>query len=197
MEKFRILNHITNEIIMARLIRLDKHAVMQVEYGFCDSPYGELLAAAYGPHLCFLTFVQDRSRDFVLESLQRTWPGAVLLRDDNALQPLVGMAFEGTADAVYVAGTDMQYCVWQAIARIPRGQTIPYSQLAVEAGYPRAVRAVASAVGANPVPVAIPCHRVVRRSGEIGKFAFGTLMKIAMLRAENAPIVALQEFELR
>ncbi len=72
-------------------------------------------------------------------------------------------------------GTPLQRSVWLEIARIPYGQTITYSTLAERVGFPRAVRAVASACGANPVPLLVPCHRVLAKDGTLGGFSLGGL----------------------
>lgn len=85
---------------------------------------------------------------------------------------------------ISIAGTDFQQQVWQQIARIPHGETIDYSELARRVGNEKAVRAVGSACGKNPVPVAIPCHRVLRADGSLGGFAFGLEVKQRMLDYE-------------
>jgi O-6-methylguanine DNA methyltransferase len=83
-------------------------------------------------------------------------------------------------------GTPLQRAVWLAIARIPYGETLSYSTLAERVGFPRAVRAVASACGANPVPLAIPCHRVVAKDGTMGGFSLGGLhIKERLLNIES------------
>jgi O-6-methylguanine DNA methyltransferase len=86
-------------------------------------------------------------------------------------------------------GTALQRSVWLAIARIPYGQTISYTELAERVGFPRAVRAVASACGANPIPLIIPCHRVVAKDGTLGGFSLGGLgIKELLLGVENGPL---------
>lgn len=86
------------------------------------------------------------------------------------------------------SGTALQRSVWLAIARIPYGKTISYSDLAERVGFPRAVRAVASACGANPIPLVIPCHRVLAKDGTLGGFSLGGLeTKEYLLRIEAAP----------
>ena len=89
-------------------------------------------------------------------------------------------------------GTALQRSVWVAISRIPYGETISYTTLAEKVGFPRAVRAVASACGANPVPLAIACHRVVAKDGTLGGFSLGgTQIKEFLLKSEsNAQRVA-------
>lgn len=78
-------------------------------------------------------------------------------------------------------GTPFQMQVWQAIARIPKGETKTYGQLARSIGRPRAFRAVANACGKNPVPIFIPCHRVVAANGKIGGFSAGLPWKHLLL----------------
>jgi O-6-methylguanine DNA methyltransferase len=83
-------------------------------------------------------------------------------------------------------GTPLQRIVWLAIAKVPYGKTISYSELAERVGFPRAVRAVASACGANPVPLAIPCHRIVAKDGTLGGFSLGGLdVKEKLLAIES------------
>lgn len=87
-------------------------------------------------------------------------------------------------------GTDFQHDVWHALTQIPHGKTVTYSELAKMAGHPRAVRAVANAVGRNPMPPIIPCHRVVRGDGSIGGYSApgGIATKRELLRAEGVEI---------
>ena len=83
-------------------------------------------------------------------------------------------------------GTDFQKDVWNALMRIPYGKTVSYSDVAIASGHPGAVRAVGNAVGRNPIPVIIPCHRVIRADGSIGGYALGTELKIRLLKLEGA-----------
>ena len=87
-------------------------------------------------------------------------------------------------------GTPFQKKVWKAILQIPRGKTITYKELAKRIGKPRAIRAVANAVGANPLLVIIPCHRVVRSDGSLGGYSGkgGMKTKLALLKKEGVKI---------
>jgi methylated-DNA-[protein]-cysteine S-methyltransferase len=87
-------------------------------------------------------------------------------------------------------GTAFQKKVWKEIAKIPEGKTISYKELAKRIGKPKAVRAVANAVGANPLPIVIPCHRVIRSDGSLGGYSGkgGTKTKRALLKKEGAKI---------
>ncbi len=82
-------------------------------------------------------------------------------------------------------GTPFQRRVWEELRRIPFGTTISYGELARRLGKPRAARAVGQAVGANPIPIIIPCHRVIRASGELGGFGAGLEIKKWLLRHEG------------
>lgn len=84
--------------------------------------------------------------------------------------------------------TDFERSVLMATAEIPSGQTRPYSWVARKIGRPRAVRAVGSALGRNPVPLLIPCHRVTRSDGDIGEYVFGSPVKRALLSREHASL---------
>jgi AraC family transcriptional regulator of adaptative response/methylated-DNA-[protein]-cysteine methyltransferase len=87
--------------------------------------------------------------------------------------------------SVAVSGTQFQQQVWQALVDMSAGEVLSYSQLAERIGRPAAVRAVASAVAANPVAWLIPCHRIIRSSGETGEYRWGSKIKAAMLSAEK------------
>jgi O-6-methylguanine DNA methyltransferase len=83
------------------------------------------------------------------------------------------------------AGTGFQQRVWAALARIPLGETRSYAEVAADIGEPLATRAVGGACGANPVPVLIPCHRVLRKGGALGGFTSGTDWKRRLLDREK------------
>lgn len=155
-----------------------------VTYGYAPSPYGEVMVAFCGDAVCFLTFTSG-SREAAMEELKAFWPEAAAVRDDNAAGKAAAGIFSGADVGVCVRGTDMQVSAWNALMGVPSGETVSYTELAARAGYPRAVRAVASAVARNPVPVLIPCHRIVRKSGDVGNFRYGTTMKKAMLANEK------------
>ncbi|WP_433338719.1 methylated-DNA--[protein]-cysteine S-methyltransferase [Spirillospora sp. CA-294931] len=93
--------------------------------------------------------------------------------------------------------TPFEADVLRATAAIPRGQVRPYAWVAGRAGRPKAVRAVGSALGRNPVPLLIPCHRVTRSDGTIGQYVFGDQAKEQLLRAENVDLDALADLARR
>jgi AraC family transcriptional regulator, regulatory protein of adaptative response / methylated-DNA-[protein]-cysteine methyltransferase len=158
-----------------------------IRYGRGDTPFGEMMLAEADGMLCHAGFTRG-DFDATLARLRAEWPDAAHVRDDTCAGQWRDRLFGGDgtpADVpVRLRGTPFQRDVWDALMRIPHGSTTTYSQLAAAIGRPRAARAVGSAVGANPVAVWIPCHRVVRRDGGIGGYAYGTDIKAALLKAE-------------
>jgi AraC family transcriptional regulator of adaptative response/methylated-DNA-[protein]-cysteine methyltransferase len=89
---------------------------------------------------------------------------------------------------LHLRGTNFQLKVWEALLRIPEGCLVPYGKIAASLGAPRAVRAVGSAVGSNPVAVLIPCHRVIRSTGHFGDYRWGTERKLVLIGLEAARV---------
>ena len=92
--------------------------------------------------------------------------------------------------ACLLVGTSFQHKVWQALLEIPSGKTWSYQQLAAYLQKPKAVRAVANAVGANPISPLIPCHRVIRNNGHLGGYFWGVEEKIKLLQEEGVNVAA-------
>ncbi|MCL3859471.1 methylated-DNA--[protein]-cysteine S-methyltransferase [Actinotalea sp. K2] len=131
--------------------------------------------------------------DLLLEQVRREFPAAHLERDDTGLAELAdGLRALARGDRprtdlpVDLHGTAFQARVWDALRRIPAGQTRSYTEVAEAIGAPAAVRAVASACGANPVALVIPCHRVVRSDGSLGGYRWGLEVKRRLLETEQA-----------
>ncbi len=131
-----------------------------------------------------------------VEVLEATLRGALdaaeLVRDDAALgdisASIVALASGAALSHVLpldLCGTAFQQRVWRELQRIPRGETITYAELAARIGSPKAVRAVGTACGSNPVAVVVPCHRVVRADGSLGGYAWGLERKARLLRSER------------
>lgn len=122
-----------------------------------------------------------------LNKLQKNWPAATLLRNDNAVKPTALLALNDASHAsvpLQIRGTGFQIHVWQALLRIPSGAGVSYGAIAKALGKPKASRAVGTAVGDNPVSVMIPCHRVIQRSGALGGYAWGLSRKALILGRE-------------
>jgi AraC family transcriptional regulator of adaptative response/methylated-DNA-[protein]-cysteine methyltransferase len=125
------------------------------------------------------------------DDLRARFPGARLVGDDAALRPVIARvaAFveapgSGLDLPLDVRGTAFQLRVWQALCAIPAGTTATYTDIAARIGAPGAVRAVAGACAANPLAVAIPCHRVIRHDGGLSGYRWGTERKRRLLARE-------------
>jgi AraC family transcriptional regulator of adaptative response/methylated-DNA-[protein]-cysteine methyltransferase len=160
---------------------------IRIRYGCCDTPFGEMLLAEADGELCHAGFTRG-DPEAPAARLRAGWPDAAHVRDDACARLWRDRLFHrGATPAdvpVRLRGTPFQREVWDALRRIPLGSTTTYGRLAAAVGRPRAARAVGSAVGANPVAVLIPCHRVVRSDGGIGGYAYGTDIKAALLTSE-------------
>jgi AraC family transcriptional regulator of adaptative response/methylated-DNA-[protein]-cysteine methyltransferase len=163
---------------------------MQIQYVIVDSPLGRMLVGATHKGICALSF---GDQDEALEAfLKAEYPAAVLQTGDEGFQPWVDeilQHLEGVQPnldlPLDVRATAFQMRVWEALRKIPYGETRTYSEVAVEISRPAAVRAVASACAANPVSVVTPCHRVVRSDGGLGGYRWGLERKQALLEKEK------------
>jgi AraC family transcriptional regulator, regulatory protein of adaptative response / methylated-DNA-[protein]-cysteine methyltransferase len=160
-----------------------------IVYGIQGCSLGRLLVAATERGVCRIALGDgDEELEFLLRS---EFPCAPLVRDEVAVKPW------GEAVAAYaaghaprlelpldVAGSRFQRRVWAALQCIPRGETRTYGEIARQVGVEKGARAVARACAANPVAIAVPCHRVVPADGTLGGYRFGTERKRALLRTE-------------
>ena len=162
-----------------------------IKYGFHPTPFGECLIAVTPRGICHLAFTQPISRSEALERLHHDWGGAELVPDQGATRGAAAKAFPppGSAPvsglALHVKGTNFQLKVWRALLEIEPGTVTTYGDIAAMIGDPKASRAVGSAVGSNPVSYLIPCHRVIRSTGELGGYAWGPDRKRTMLALET------------
>ena len=150
---------------------------------------GSILIAATKAGVCGILLGDDP--DELARELRARYPDTTIERADGALEQLAALAIDlierpGTGPDLLldVRGTLFQRRVWQAIREIPAGATSTYTEIARRLGAPGAVRAVAQACAANPVAVAIPCHRVVRRDGGLSGYRWGAGRKRALLQRE-------------
>ncbi len=159
---------------------------LTIQYGFHATPFGECLLAATERGICGLNFVGQPGREAELEALRARWPAAELVENPEATAAVVDKIFaaeHGSEDAVrlLLAGTNFQIKVWEALLRIPPGSACTYEDVAQWVGQPSAARAVGGAVGANAIAYLIPCHRVIRKSGVIRDYRWGSTRKKAIL----------------
>jgi AraC family transcriptional regulator of adaptative response/methylated-DNA-[protein]-cysteine methyltransferase len=163
---------------------------MRLSHGFATSPFGLIHAALSPRGLVHLAFV-DGSESRAAAGLAGRWPRAALERDDAAVLSLARQIFVARRGRITLApaGTNFQVRVWEALLELGARGPTNYSALAAAIGSPGASRAVGQAVGANPVAWLIPCHRVLRRDGELGGYRWGVERKRAMLAWEYAASV--------
>ena len=166
-------------------------AGLTVYWGWFDSPFGLALVMGTDKGLCGIGFAAEMGEEATMEDLATRWPKANFVEDPMFLRPRVLAAFQaetGELDKVpvYMIGTSLQIKVWEALMRIPSGEVTTYSEIACAIGNPRAVRAVGTAVGRNPVSWLIPCHRAMRKSGGLGGYHWGLPVKRALLAYEAA-----------
>ncbi|MDZ4093965.1 MAG: bifunctional helix-turn-helix domain-containing protein/methylated-DNA--[protein]-cysteine S-methyltransferase [Paracoccaceae bacterium] len=170
-------------------------AGLQINWGWFDTPFGEALAMATDRGLCGMGFSADCGREAAMADLRSRWPRADFIEDPQAVAPLTAAAFGAANPApgnartemrLHLIGAPFQIKVWEALLRIPSGQVTTYSQIAGAIGHDRAVRAVGTAVGRNPISWLIPCHRALRKTGGLGGYHWGLPVKRAMLAWEAA-----------
>lgn len=164
-----------------------------LRWSSADSLLGPIWLAASERGVVSLLFSQGASDQEMLAKASAQWP---LARWQEARQDLAPILDEverrlsglGPSRPIGLAlsGTSLRLKVWQALMRIPEGQVLSYGQLARQVGAPRAVRAVASCVAANPIAYLIPCHRVIRANADFGEYRWGPRTKRALLGLELA-----------
>ena len=165
---------------------------IQIAYGFHPSPFGKCLMAATERGICGLRFVNNRNEASLVEWLRQRWPKAAISERSEKTRPLVDRVFRFSPKNgpsplyLYIKGTNFQLQVWEALLKIPLGKAVTYQDIAHHLGMPNAARAVGNAVGANPIPFLIPCHRVIRKMGEFGNYGEGPARKKALLGWEAA-----------
>jgi AraC family transcriptional regulator of adaptative response/methylated-DNA-[protein]-cysteine methyltransferase len=162
-----------------------------IYWGWFDSPFGLSLVMATEKGICGIAFAAEAGQAAAMADLTSRWPNASFVEDAAMMRPWVlsayGVSTEGQSETpLYLIGAPFQIKVWEALLTIPSGQVTTYSQIAGAVGNPRAVRAVGTAVGRNPVSWLIPCHRALRKSGGLGGYHWGLPVKRAMLAYEAA-----------
>jgi methylated-DNA-[protein]-cysteine S-methyltransferase len=166
--------------------------LVDVAYTTLDSPLGELLLAATPRGLVRIAYLSETNRDHVLEELAHTVSPRVLTAPKRLDPVLLELdeyfarqrtEFDLPLDWRLSRGFTRR--VLRATARIPYGHTTSYAQMAAAAGSPRGSRAAGNALGANPIPIVVPCHRVLRTGGALGGYGGGVARKETLLTLER------------
>jgi AraC family transcriptional regulator, regulatory protein of adaptative response / methylated-DNA-[protein]-cysteine methyltransferase len=164
-----------------------KGAALCIEYGVQPTPFGDLFVAQTPRGICRAAFMDaDAELTEQLSTLQKTWPLATYIHNNNVAKQAASViaALPNTTPtaplSLHINGTNFQLAVWRALLSIPAGTALSYSDIATSIGSPTAVRAVGTAIGANPVALLIPCHRVIQQSGALGGYRWGLTRKVAI-----------------
>jgi len=158
---------------------------LQINYSFTQTPFGTLLTASTYKGVCYMAFA-DEMEEIAFTKLQSRFPNAKYHPVMDSFQQDALFIF--TQDwsklneiKLHLKGTAFQLKVWETLLKVPMGGLTTYARLASSLNNPNACRAVGTAVGDNPVAFLIPCHRVIRSTGEIGQYHWGSLRKNAMI----------------
>ncbi len=155
-----------------------------------DSPLGTVYVAVGGEGVRYITPLPASEEEFV-RHYGETFGRLVVPAEDGELSEKVSAALAGGKVEVPVDLTDktpFQRRVMEVVLGIPRGEVRPYNWVAREAGAPRASRAVGSVMARNPVPLIVPCHRVIRNDGKTGNYGFDPERKVRLLKREGVPV---------
>jgi len=162
---------------------------LKVNYSFYDTNFGTILVGSTSKGICHMAFTEDRDKGFL--ALQQKFCRAQFNHTTDAIQENSLHIF--TTDwkqldkiRLHLKATDFQIKVWSTLLKIPKGGLATYSDVAHHIDNPGAVRAVGTAIGQNPVAFLIPCHRVIRASGDFGQYHWGSVRKTAIIGWEAA-----------
>jgi AraC family transcriptional regulator of adaptative response/methylated-DNA-[protein]-cysteine methyltransferase len=162
---------------------------LSINYSFAESPFGDIIVAATPKGICHMAFVDDQTT--ALGILKEKFPNARYHQMVDAIQQNAIFIF--TQDwsklgeiKLHLKGSDFQLKVWETLLKIPMGRLSTYGNIASKMNNPNASRAVGTAIGDNPVAFLIPCHRVIRSSGELGGYHWGLNRKAAIIGWEAA-----------
>ena len=162
-------------------------ADLVIYWGWFDSSFGPALVMGTERGICGLAFSAETGTDRAMADLRSRWPQALYVEAPERLRGWADAALGMTGETqLHMIGAPFQLKVWEALLTIPSGHVTTYSEIAQSIGKPKAVRAVGTAVGRNPVSWLIPCHRALRKSGALGGYHWGLPVKRAMLAWEGA-----------
>lgn len=159
-------------------------ASLSINYSLADSLFGQVLIASTSRGVCHMSFETDFEKG--LKSLKERYPNASFSQHLDSIQQEALFIFQKdwsklSQIKLHLRGTPFQLKVWSALLKIPQGKLSSYGELAKAIGDKSAARAVGSAVGKNPIAYLIPCHRVIRSTGEFGEYMWGAERKTVIL----------------
>ena len=177
--KFRFIDSNRN----TKTLTLDK-----IDFGLFDTPFGRALIMKNERGLCGLAFTSEFGQKFALQDMKKRWPNTSFFENFKAVKQYSKIILSGSGELwLHLNGSSFQFKVWEELLKIPKGHTKSYSEISTNIGLPKASRAVATAIGCNPISWLIPCHRVLRKSGMLGGYHWGLSIKEKLLNYEKSP----------
>ena len=166
---------------------------MDIKIEYLKTPFGELILGEYDNALCLCDWRYRKMRDSIDQRIKKHLKSQFVEKKSSLIQEAkvqLDQYFKGNRTEfdipLLLSGTDFQKKVWNALIKIPYGKTITYMKLSANLGDLKAIRAVASANGANAIAIFIPCHRIIGSDGKMVGYAGGTDVKKKLLKLENA-----------
>ena len=166
---------------------------LRINYSFAETPFGQVMVASTDKGICHLAFV-DEGEEEALGSLKQLFPNAAYTqcpdrKQEDALSVFNRDWSKPDEIKLHLKGTSFQLKVWETLLKIPAGGLTTYADLATKSGYEGACRAVGTAIGRNPVAFLIPCHRVIKSTGDIGNYHWGEVRKNVIIGWEAAKVI--------
>lgn len=164
---------------------------LEIQYSFAETIFGDVIIASTRKGICYLSFVSEEQKE--TENLFKLFPNADFIQKTDLIQQNALKFFRADWNdlqkiKLHLKGTPFQLKVWQSLLKIPLGNVSTYTSIASAVQNPNAMRAVGTAIGNNPVAFLIPCHRVIRSSGIIGEYHWGSNRKTAILGWEASSV---------
>ena len=163
----------------------EKGKDVQITYGFGETPFGEALIGFTDKGICYLGFIDDNKTE-IFNRFNELWENANLVHNEIAANEYLENIFvKNKKYNLFVKGTNLQVNVWKALLNLPNGIVATYQDIANYLDKPKAVRAIASAIGRNHVGYLIPCHRVIAKSGAMSGYRWGIERKKILIAYES------------
>ncbi|WPV02118.1 methylated-DNA--[protein]-cysteine S-methyltransferase [Mucilaginibacter sp. cycad4] len=158
---------------------------LQINYGFSQSPFGSIIIAATDRGICHLSFFKN-AEERAFAGLKNRFPNAVFVKQYDAFQQAALDFLSGVNDnpsslSLHVRGTEYEYKIWESLMKVPAGTLVSYGEIARAIGEPRKAQDVGLALGDNRIAYLIPCHRVIKSTGELGQYHWGARRKAAII----------------
>lgn len=159
-----------------------------ISYSFLQNPFGDALMASTTKGICYIALGIDNS--LALADLKKRFPFFAIKHEEKQIHKIANATIGNSSPAyssinVHLIGTAFQLKVWEALSNIPTGILSTYAKIATKIGAPKAQRAVGTAIANNPVAYLIPCHRVIRSTGEMGEYRWGKSLKKTLIQKES------------